>query len=62
MSLLGDRNMQPAIDPTERVQRLGNVAAILIDLGRKARFAAASSAVVVQTEDGDQTEGSDDNV
>lgn len=34
--------MPTPIDPTDRARRLGNVAAILIDLGRKRRLAAES--------------------
>ncbi len=30
---------RPSIDPTDRARRLGDVAAILIDLGRRARLA-----------------------
>lgn len=49
--------MQP-ISADERAMRLGNVAAILIDLGRRARLAAESGAVAAPTEDGDETERS----
>ena len=35
--------MQSPIDATERARRLGDVAAILIDLGRKARLAAEAA-------------------
>jgi hypothetical protein len=34
--------MSLCIDPAERARRLGDVAAILIDLGRKARLARAA--------------------
>lgn len=34
---------RPPIDATDRARRLGNVAALLIDLGRKARLAAEAA-------------------
>lgn len=46
--------MQSPIDSTERAMRLGNVAAILIDLGRRARLAAESGAVAAPNEDDDE--------
>lgn len=54
--------MQP-ISAEERAMRLGNVAAILIDLGRRARVAAESGKDELRPTEGDGvvTEGSNDD-
>jgi hypothetical protein len=43
--------MSLSIDPAERARRLGDVAAILIDLARRARLAAESGAVECAVDD-----------